>query len=103
MVLLIRGKNVAFFIDQTCLLQAFDVFKQQLGFDRMDDLQHLTNCFAKAYGSPTEVLYTNSINVTEARAKLYTLIDEMAASHQPVIITGKRGKAVFVSEDDWKA
>jgi len=45
----------------------------------------------------------NIINVTEARAKLYTLIDEMAASHQPVIITGKSGKAVLVSEDDWNA
>ena len=45
----------------------------------------------------------NIINVTEARAKLYTLIDETAASHQPVIITGKRGNAVLVSEEDWNA
>lgn len=43
------------------------------------------------------------LNVTEARAKLYTLIDETAASHQPVIITGKRGNAVLVSEEDWNA
>ena len=27
----------------------------------------------------------------------------MAASHQPIIITGKRGNAVLVSEDDWNA
>jgi prevent-host-death family protein len=45
----------------------------------------------------------NIINATEARAKLYTLIDETAASHQPVIITGKRGNAVLVSEEDWNA
>lgn len=45
----------------------------------------------------------NILNVTEARAKLYTLIDETATSHQPVIITGKRGNAVLVSEDDWNA
>jgi prevent-host-death family protein len=45
----------------------------------------------------------NILNVTEARAKLYTLIDETAASHQPIIITGKRGNAVLVSEDDWNA
>jgi prevent-host-death family protein len=45
----------------------------------------------------------NILNVTEARAKLYTLIDETAASHQPVIITGKRGNAVLVSEEDWNA
>jgi prevent-host-death family protein len=45
----------------------------------------------------------NILNVTEARAKLYTLIDETAVSHQPVIITGKRGNAVLVSEEDWNA
>ncbi len=45
----------------------------------------------------------NILNVTEAKAKLYTLIDETAASHQPVIITGKRGNAVLVSEEDWNA
>lgn len=45
----------------------------------------------------------NIIKATEARAKLYTLIDETAASHQPVIITGKRGNAVLVSEEDWNA
>jgi prevent-host-death family protein len=45
----------------------------------------------------------NIINATEARAKLYTLIDETTASHQPVIITGKRGNAVLVSEEDWNA
>lgn len=45
----------------------------------------------------------NIINATEARAKLYTLIDETATSHQPVIITGKRGNAVLVSEEDWNA
>jgi antitoxin YefM len=45
----------------------------------------------------------NIINATEARAKLYSLIDETADSHQPVIITGKRGNAVLVSEEDWNA
>jgi antitoxin YefM len=45
----------------------------------------------------------NILNASEARAKLYTLIDETAASHQPVVITGKRGNAVLVSEEDWNA
>jgi prevent-host-death family protein len=45
----------------------------------------------------------NILNVTEARAKLYTLIDETASSHQPVMITGKRGNAVLVSEEDWNS
>lgn len=43
------------------------------------------------------------LNATEARTKLYTLIDEAAASHQPVVITGKRNNAVLVSEEDWNA
>ena len=43
------------------------------------------------------------LNVTEARSKLYGLIDETTVSHQPIIITGKRGNAVLVSEDDWNS
>lgn len=44
-----------------------------------------------------------SLKATEARAKLYRLIDETAHSHEPVLIQGKRGNAVLVSEDDWRA
>ena len=40
---------------------------------------------------------------TESRAKLYRLIDKKAESHKPVIISGKRGNAVLVSEEDWNA
>ena len=44
-----------------------------------------------------------TLTATEARSKLYRLIDETTNSHQPVIITGKRGNAVLVSEEDWQA
>ena len=43
------------------------------------------------------------LNATEARSKLYSLIDETAETHQPIVITGKRGNAVLVSEADWNA
>ncbi|MDP2546653.1 type II toxin-antitoxin system Phd/YefM family antitoxin [Oceanobacter sp. 4_MG-2023] len=43
------------------------------------------------------------LNATEARSKLYALIDEASASHQPIIITGKRGNAVLLAEEDWNA
>jgi antitoxin YefM len=43
------------------------------------------------------------LNATEARARLYSLIDETAATHEPIIITGKRGNAVLLSESDWNA
>lgn len=45
----------------------------------------------------------NAISATEARAKLYNLIDEAAAAHEPILITGKRNNAVLVSEEDWNA
>jgi antitoxin YefM len=45
----------------------------------------------------------STISASEARAKLYRLIDEAADSHEPVLITGKRNNAVLVSEDDWSA
>ena len=44
-----------------------------------------------------------TLNVTEARANLYKLIDDTTASHKPVVITGKRGNAVLLAEDDWNA
>ena len=43
------------------------------------------------------------LNATEARTKLYSLIDEAADTHEPIVITGKRGNAVLMSEEDWNA
>ena len=43
------------------------------------------------------------LSATEARAKLYGLIDQAASTHQPILITGKRGNAVLISEEDWNA
>ena len=44
-----------------------------------------------------------TLNATEARSKLYKLIDEAARSHRPVVITGRRGNAVLIAEEDWNA
>jgi prevent-host-death family protein len=43
------------------------------------------------------------LTATEARANLYRLLDEVAETHRPVTITGKRSNAVLISEDDWRA
>ncbi|MDO5653018.1 MAG: type II toxin-antitoxin system Phd/YefM family antitoxin [Brachymonas sp.] len=43
------------------------------------------------------------LTASEARAKLYRLIDETAQSHQPIVISGKRGDAVLLSAADWSA
>jgi len=45
----------------------------------------------------------STINATEARSKLYALIDEAKATHKPITITGKRGNAVLIAEEDWNA
>jgi prevent-host-death family protein len=44
-----------------------------------------------------------SISATEARRRLYSLIDEVGESHEPVQINGRRGNAVLLSESDWNA
>ena len=38
-----------------------------------------------------------TMSATEARKQLYQLLDDVARSHEPVQITGKRGNAVLVS------
>jgi antitoxin YefM len=44
-----------------------------------------------------------TLKASDARTKLYRLIDQAASSHEPVMITGKRNNAVLVSEDDWRS
>ncbi len=43
------------------------------------------------------------LNATEARVKFYSLIDEAASTHRPILIKGKRSNAVLLSEEDWNA
>ena len=44
-----------------------------------------------------------AITATKARSSLYQLLDNVADSHEPVLITGKRSNAVLIAEDDWRA
>ncbi len=44
-----------------------------------------------------------TLTASEARANLYRLIDQAAASHQPIHIAGKRASAVLLSAEDWQA
>lgn len=45
----------------------------------------------------------SQVTTTEARKNLYQLVDEVQLTHEPVQITGKRGNAILVSEDDWRS
>ena len=44
-----------------------------------------------------------TLTASKARETLYKLLDEAAASHEPVFITGKRNNAVLIAEEDWRA
>ena len=44
-----------------------------------------------------------TLTASTARASLYKLLDQTAASHEPVQITWKRSNAVLVSEEDWRS
>lgn len=44
-----------------------------------------------------------SIPATTARANLYRLIDQVNEESEPLTITGQRGNAVLVGEEDWRA
>lgn len=45
----------------------------------------------------------NSKTASQARSELYRLLDDVAASHRPLLITGKRANGVLISEEDWHA
>ena len=66
-------------------------------------LRHLTNTLSlldSAYAITYDTAMS-TLTASEARAKLYRLIDETAESHVPIRITVKRNNAVLVSEKDW--
>jgi PHD/YefM family antitoxin component YafN of YafNO toxin-antitoxin module len=44
-----------------------------------------------------------TLTASEARKRLYTLVDDVAESHEAVQIVGKRNTAILVSEEDWHA
>ena len=44
-----------------------------------------------------------SIPVTQARSRLYQLLEDAETTHDPVQITSKRGNVVLVSDADWRS
>jgi len=44
-----------------------------------------------------------NMTASEARKRLYALLDSVADSHEPILIAGKRHSAVLVTEEDWRA
>ena len=46
---------------------------------------------------------TKIIPVSQARANIYSLMDETSQTHEPILITGKRNNVVMISQEDWNA
>jgi prevent-host-death family protein len=66
---------------------------------RLDTRQAPT--YAITYVTRKAIMTT--VSVTEARKKLYRLLDDVSQSRQPLQISGKRSSAVLVSEEDWRS
>lgn len=45
----------------------------------------------------------STINITDARKDLYSLVESVNLYHEPTLIVGKRANAVLISESDWNA
>ncbi len=44
-----------------------------------------------------------TLTASKARINLYRLLDQAAASHEPIQIMGKRNNAVLICEEDWRS
>ncbi len=81
---------------QLCGLQKEKVTLSQ------EHLQKPVSCIAKTY-EKTYALNMQSMNASDAREKLYRLLDDTANAHEPVLITGPRANAVLIGEEDWNS
>ncbi len=44
-----------------------------------------------------------SFSASEARKRLYNLVDDVKETHEPVQIIGRRNTAILIAEEDWRA
>ena len=49
-----------------------------------------------------EYVDMGSISITNARKDLYRIVESVNETHEPIEITGKKGNAVLVGEEDWR-
>ncbi len=46
---------------------------------------------------------TKIMSVSQVRADIYNIMDKIAQTHEPILITGKRNNVVLLSQEDWNA
>lgn len=56
----------------------------------------IVNWFSKMQSMPTH-------SFDEAQSNLQQLINEVAESHKPIVITGERSNAVLIDAEDWSS
>ena len=61
-----------------------------------------TTPLAESYGF-WQNKYMTTLTASQARARLFRLVDTARTSHKPVRIKGRRSCAVLVSSEDWEA
>ena len=44
-----------------------------------------------------------TITTMKARTNLHQLVNDAAASHEPIQITGRKANAVLIAETDWRS
>lgn len=44
-----------------------------------------------------------TMTTTEARDRIYKLVEEASLTHEPIHISGKKANAVLVGEEDWRS
>jgi len=59
--------------------------------------------YVLTFGALKRGILMRTSDLTEASANLYTSIDDASVSQEPFVITGKRGNAVHLAEEDWNA
>ena len=70
---------------------------------RLNPLPSRGNNLSPARDMTQENGFMRTLTAREARTHLYRLMDRLAESHQPILITGKRTNAVLLSAEDWDA
>ena len=44
-----------------------------------------------------------TFSASEARKRLYNLVNEVKETHEPVQIVGRKNSAILLAEEDWRA
>ena len=63
----------------------------------------IADTYVMPYAAIGGIQTMTAVSATSARSNLYRLIDQVNDESQPLTITGQRGNAVLIGEEDWQA